>query len=117
MQDSRVPNTYKKSMKNRCQIDTQKHRKHNAKMAPKIHENRSKIDSGTDLGPLSIDLLVFWSDAKKEKHEFVMPFWRLKNPKNRTEVRPRAVWNPRPWTEDRIFENLGPWGGSRATWY
>ena len=55
-------------MKNRCKIDTQKHRKIDAKMAPKIYEiyeKRSKNGSGTDLGPLIIDFLAFWSDAKK----------------------------------------------------
>ena len=51
-------------MKNRCKIDTQKRRKIDAKMAPKIHENRSKNGSGTDLGPFIIDFLAFWSDAK-----------------------------------------------------
>ena len=76
-------------MNNRCKIDTQKHRKIDAKMAPKIDENRSKNGSGTDLGPLIIDLLAFWRDAKK--HEFLMPFWRLKNPKNRTKVQPRGA--------------------------
>ena len=52
-------------MKNRCKIDTQKHRKIDATMALKIHENRSKNGSGTDLGPFIIDFLAFWSDAKK----------------------------------------------------
>ena len=79
-------------MKNRCKIDTQKHRNIDAKMAPKIHENRSKNGSGTDLGLFIINFLAFWSDAKK--HEFLMPFWRLKNPKNLTEVRPRGVLEP-----------------------
>ena len=78
-------------------------------MAPKIHENRSKNGSGTDLGPLIIDLLAFWSDAKK--HEFVMPFWRFKNPKIGPRCGQEAFWKPRRLAEYRIFENMGPWGG------
>ena len=52
-------------MKIRCKIDPQKQRKIDAKMAPKIHEHRSKNGCGTDLGPLIIDFWAFWSDAKK----------------------------------------------------
>ena len=76
-------------MKNQCKIDPRKHRKIDAKMAPKIHENRSKNGSGTDLGPVIIYFLAFWSHAKK--HNFLMHFWRLKNPKNRTKERPRGA--------------------------
>ena len=76
-------------MKNQCKIDTQKHWKIDAKMAPKIHENRSKNGSGNDLGQLIIDFWAFWSDAKK--HIFWLPFWRFKNAKNWTKVRSRGA--------------------------
>ena len=57
----------KQKQKKQGEFDTQQHRNIDAKMVPKIHENRSKNGSGTDLGPLIIDFLAFWSDAKKTR--------------------------------------------------
>ena len=57
-------------------------------------------------------LSTFWPfGAIQKKHECLMPFWKLKNRKNRTEVRQEAPSRPRDFAEEWIFENLGPWGG------
>ena len=64
LQDSVIPNIYKKSWKIDAKSMLEKWWKIDAKMAPKIHENGSQNRPGADIGLQFLVLGGFWSDAK-----------------------------------------------------
>ena len=60
--------TYKKSMKNQCKIDTQKHRKIDANMAPKSMKIAPKMALEPTLGH---SLSIFWPFGAMQKKTWI----------------------------------------------